>query len=287
MPTRTIAARRQAFHALHAQGCFVMPNPWDAGSAVYLQSLGFPAVATTSAGFAFSQGLADSESAVPRDRSLAHIADMVAAVDLPLNADFASGYGAGPDEVAESVTRCVETGVAGLSVEDFTGRPAQPLYDVSAAVDRIKAARAAIDAAARAAGGGPDGGRVLLTARAECYLVGHPSPFEEARRRLVAYAEAGADVLYAPGALAPDEIAGLVRAVAPFPVNVVVGRNVDFGVADLAALGVRRISIGGALARAAWTAFTLAAGALKDGRFTGFADLVPSSQLNALFGGRS
>ena len=180
-------ARRQAFRALHEAGCFVLPNPWDVGSARYLQHLGFAAVATTSAGFAFSQGLPDSDVAVSRSRSLADIAEIAGAVDLPVNADFASGYGVEPQEVGDSVALCVATGVAGLSVEDATGNDASPLYDLPLAVERIRAARQAIDRA---------GGDVLLTARAECYHVGHPNPFPETVRRLRAYAEAGADVLF-------------------------------------------------------------------------------------------
>src|ERR1041385_7278885 len=186
-----IIARRRAFRSLHERGCFVIPNPGDVGSARYLQHLGFPALATTSAGFAFSRGLPDSEEAVTRDTSLAHIAEIAAAVDLPVNADFASGYGVEPREVVDSVTRCVATGVAGLSVEDATGNPAEPLFELEFAAERIRAARQAIDQA---------GGGVLLTARAECYLVGHSDPLRESVRRLQAYATAGADVLFAPGA---------------------------------------------------------------------------------------
>src|SRR5262245_46885750 len=169
--------RRQAFRALHERGCFVIPNPWDVGSARYLQHLGFPALATTSAGFAFSQGLPDSDLAVSRDRSLAHIAEIAASVDVPVSADFQSGYGAQPDDVADSVARCVATGVAGLSVEDSTGEGSSPLYELPLAVERIQAARQAIDRA---------GGDALLTARAECYLVGHPEAFRESVRRLQA-----------------------------------------------------------------------------------------------------
>ena len=174
-----LAARRQAFRALHERGCFVIPNPWDVGSARYLQHQGFPALATTSAGFAFSQGLADSGDAavVSRDRNLAYIADIAAAVDLPVSADFMSGYGKKPEDVAESVTRCVATGVAGLSIEDATGDPSSPLYDLPLAAERVRAARQAID---------QSGKDVLLTARAECYHVGHPDPFRESVRRLQA-----------------------------------------------------------------------------------------------------
>src|SRR5262245_8926952 len=192
------SARRKAFRALHERGCFVIPNPWDVGSARYLQHLGFPALATTSAGFAFSQGLPDSGGdVVGRDRSLDYIASITAAVDLPVNADFMSGYGLEPEDVADSVTRCVATGVAGLSIEDATGDPASPLYDLPVAVERLRAARQAIDRS---------GGDVLLTARAECYHVGHPDPFPETVRRLQAYSTAGADVLFAPGPQKPAEI---------------------------------------------------------------------------------
>lgn len=265
-------ARRQAFRTLHEDGCFVMPNPWDVGSARYLQHLGFQALATTSAGFAFSQGLPDSDVAVSRDRSLAHIAEISAAVDLPVNADFASGYGIEPSDVADSVTRCVATGAAGLSIEDATGERATPLYELSLAVERIQAARKAIDLS---------GGDVLLTGRAECYLVGHPNAFRESVRRLQAYAEAGADVLFAPGVHKPEEIKALVEAVQPKPFNLLVGRDIGQSAGDIAKLGVRRISVGGALARAAWTGFMRAAKTLKsDGSFAGLADLAPYSDIN-------
>ncbi|HEX8921736.1 MAG TPA: isocitrate lyase/phosphoenolpyruvate mutase family protein, partial [Pyrinomonadaceae bacterium] len=257
--------RRQQFRTLHEGGCFVIPNPWDVGSARYLQHLGFQALATTSAGFAFSQGLPDSDLAVSRDQSLAHIADIAAAVDLPVNADFASGYGIDPSEVADSVTRCVATGVAGLSVEDATGERSAPLYDLPIAVERIRAARQAIDQSRSG---------VLLTARAECYLVGHPDAFRESVRRLQAYAEAGADVLFAPGAQRTEEIKALVEAVQPKPFNLLVVRDIGLSVGDIAALGVRRISVGGALALAAWTGFVRAAQSLKsDGSFAGLAGL--------------
>ena len=217
-----LAARRKAFRALHERGCFVIPNPWDVGSARYLQHLGFPALATTSAGFAFSQGLPDSadDVVVSRDRSLAHIASITAAVDLPVTADFMSGYGLEPEDVAESVARCVATGVAGLSIEDATGDATSPLYELPIAVERVRAARQAIDES------GPLGKDVLLTARAECYHVGHPDPFREIVRRLQAYAAAGADVLFAPGPQTPAEIEALVEAVAPKPLNLLVVRDI-------------------------------------------------------------
>jgi 2-methylisocitrate lyase-like PEP mutase family enzyme len=273
----TPSARRRAFRALHERGCFVIPNPWDVGSARYLQHLGFSALATTSAGFAFSQGLPDSgdDAVLSRDRNLAYIAAIAAAVDLPVSADFMSGYGVQPEDVAESVTRCIETGVAGLSVEDATGDAASPLYDLPTAVERIRAAREAIDRS---------GEDVLLTARAECYHVSHADPFRESVRRLQAYAEAGADVLFAPGAQDPAEIKSLVEAVAPKPFNLLVVRDVGLDVGGIAALGVRRISVGGALALAAWTGFMRAAQTLKsEGSFAGLANLVPYPEINSLF----
>lgn len=271
-PHAAFDARRQAFRALHEEGCFVMPNPWDVGSARYLQHLGFPALATTSAGFAFSQGLPDSDTTVGRERSLSHIAEIAAAVELPVNADFGSGYGIDPQEVGDSVTRCVATGVAGLSIEDATGDPSKPLYELPLAVERVRAARQAID---------QSGGDVLLTARAECYLVGHPDSLRESASRLQAYAEAGADVLFAPGVHEHEEIKALVEAVRPKPFNLLVARDIGLSVGDLAALGVRRISVGGALALAAWTGFMRAAQSLKsDGSFAGLAGLAPYSDVN-------
>jgi len=264
--------RRQAFRALHEQGCFVIPNPWDVGSARYLQYLGFEAIATTSAGFAFAQGLPDSDVAVSRERTLRHIAEIADAVDVPVNADFSSGYGTTPDDVADSVTRCVATGVAGLSIEDATGDPASPLYELPLAIERVKAARDSID---RSKSG------VLLTARAECYHVGHPDALRESIRRLQAYAEAGADVLFAPGPQTAEEIRALVQAVHPKPFNLLVVRDIGLGVEDIAELGVRRISVGGALALSGWTAFMRAAQALRtNGSFSGLAGLTPYAELN-------
>ena len=271
------AVRRKAFRVLHERGCFVIPNPWDVGSARYLQHLGFPALATTSAGYAFSQGLPDSgdDAVLARDRNLAYIANVTAAVDLPVSADFMSGYGLEPEDVAESVARCVATGVAGLSIEDSTGDPTLPLYDLSIAVERVRAARQAID---------QSGADVLLTARAECYHVGRPDPLRESVRRLQAYAAAGADVLFAPGPQTPAEIEALVAAVAPKPLNLLVVRDIGLAVEEIAGLGVRRISVGGALALAAWTGFMRAAQALKsEGSFAGLANLVPYPEINALF----
>jgi len=267
--------RRRAFRSLHESGCFVIPNPWDVGSARYLQHLGFSALATTSAGFAFSQGLPDSDLAVSRDRSLAHIAEIAAAVELPVNADFASAYAVEPEDVADNITLCVATGVAGLSIEDATGDQSKPLYDLPLAVERVRAARQAIDRA---------GGGVLLTARAECYHVGHPDPFRETVRRLQAYAQAGADVLFAPGPQKTEEITSLVDAVKPKPFNLLVVRDIGLGVGDVASLGVRRISVGGSLALAAWTGFMRAAETLKsDGSFAGLANLTPYARVNDFF----
>jgi 2-methylisocitrate lyase-like PEP mutase family enzyme len=273
MATPDVAARRAAFRTLHESGCFVIPNPWDPGTARYLRHLGFRALATTSAGWAFSQGCPDA--AVPRDSMLQNIADIVAAVDLPVNADFESGYATTPEGVAANVRRCVDTGVAGLSIEDRTDDPARPLFELPVAVERLRAAREAIDAS---------GSGVLLTARAECFLVGYPSPLEESIRRLQAYAEAGADVLYAPGPRTRDHIRVLVSALKPKPMNVIMSLNAGLTVADLAELGVRRISVGSALSRAAWTAFIRAAeGIAKEGSFAGFDGLIPFAEINGFF----
>ncbi len=272
-PNPDYAVRRAAFRKLHESGCFVIPNPWDAGSARYLQHLGFKALATTSAGFAFSVGLADA--AVPRDAMLRNIADIAGAVDLPVNADFESGYARDPEGVAASVRLCIETGIAGLSIEDSTGDAANPLFEMPLAVDRIRAARAAIDAS---------GSGVLLTGRAECYLVSHPDPFRESLRRLSAYADAGADVLYAPGLAERADIKAFVTELNPKPVNLLMSRNTGLTVADAADLGVRRISVGSSLSRAAWTAFMRAAEAIaKEGSFAGFDGLVPYAEINGFF----
>ncbi|HEU4617750.1 MAG TPA: isocitrate lyase/phosphoenolpyruvate mutase family protein [Gammaproteobacteria bacterium] len=269
-----IGARRADFRRLHSGGCFVIPNAWDVGSARYLASLGFKALASTSAGFAFSRGRPDG--AVPVEDVLAHLRELVTATDLPVNADFEDGYASGLDALAENVRRCVETGVAGLSIEDSTGDAARPLYPFAEAVERMRAARAAIDGA---------GGGAMLVGRAECFLVGHPDPLGESLRRLGAYAEAGADCLYAPGLRTLEQIEAVVREVAPKPVNVLVGGPAAFTVQDLARVGVRRVSVGGALSRAAWTAFMRAAKALADGRFDGFAGLATHADLNKLFEG--
>lgn len=273
MATNDFSARRAAFRKLHESGCFVIPNPWDVGTARYLRHLGFQALATTSAGFAFSRGLADT--AVSRDTALSHIAEIVGSVDLPVNADFESGYARDPEGVAESVRLCVATGVAGLSIEDSTGDRSKPLYEVPEAVERIKAARSAIDSS---------GADVLLIGRAECFLTGHAEPLKEAIRRLQAYAEAGADVLYTPGVHQRADVQAVVAAVSPKPVNVLIGWNAGLRVPDLAEMGVRRISVGSSLARAAWGGFIRAAKAIaEEGSFAEFDSCARFAELNGFF----
>ncbi|HVZ14008.1 MAG TPA: isocitrate lyase/phosphoenolpyruvate mutase family protein, partial [Bauldia sp.] len=230
----TVAEKRRSFRALHERGCFAIPNPWDVGSALYLQSLGFKALATTSSGAAWSMGLADG--AVPLEAMLAHFSALVEATDLPVNADFLDGFAVEPEAVGANVTRCIATGVAGLSIEDSTR--ATPTLEFALAVERIGAARAAIDAA---------GGDVLLVARSEMLLQNPPGPLKETIRRLVAFAEAGADCLYAPGASTRDDIRAIVEAVAPKPVNVLARNLGGLVMRDLAAMGVRRVSVGGSL----------------------------------------
>jgi 2-methylisocitrate lyase-like PEP mutase family enzyme len=262
------------FQALHKYGCFVIPNPWDVGTAIYLERLGFKALATTSAGFAFSRGKPDG--GVPRDEMLAHIREIVNATALPVNADFQAGYGDEPEDVAANVRLCIETAVAGLSIEDSTGRSDRTLYEKKLAVERIRAARTAID--------GSETG-VVLTGRCEAWLVGDADPLRTALDRLPAYAEAGAGCLYAPGVSKPDEIAQIVKAVGPKPVNVLVsGFNHRLTLAEIADLGVRRISVGSGLALAAWGAFLRAAREIKtDGTFNLLANNAPSADLNELF----
>jgi 2-methylisocitrate lyase-like PEP mutase family enzyme len=271
-----LAPRRAAFRSLHESGCFVIPNPWNPGTARALASLGFHALATTSAGFAHSQGLPDGSLTL--GPVLAHVAEIAAATELPVNADFQAGYAEDAEGVAANVARCIEGGVAGLSIEDATGAPdGPPLYELAEAVERVRAAREAIDAS---------GADVMLTARAECFLTGHPDPLEEATRRLAAYAEAGADVLYAPGPHEREPIEAIVAAVAPKPVNVLIAADVGLRVADLAELGVRRISVGSALSAAAWGNFMAAAGELAEqGSFGGLSAGPRPPNLNALFGG--
>ena len=268
---KSLAAK---FRGLHESGCFVLPNPWDIGTAIYLQHLGFDALATTSAGFAFSRGKPDG--CVPREEMLAHIREIVEATSLPVNADFHAGYADDPENVATNVGLCVETGVAGLSIEDSTGRNDSPLYEKKLAIERIQAARSAINASNTG---------VVLTGRCEAWLVGHPDPLHTVLDRLTAYAEAGADCLYAPGVTDPAEIAQIVNAVAPKPVNVLVsGFNHQLTLPGLADLGVRRISVGSGLALAAWGAFLRAAQEIKkNGTFNLLADNAPSAELNGLF----
>jgi 2-methylisocitrate lyase-like PEP mutase family enzyme len=268
----SIADKRRTFQQLHEAGCFVIPNPWDVGSARFLQSLGFKALATTSSGFAWSQGRADG--GMSRDMTLAHLHGMVAATELPVNADFESGFAVDAGGVAESVRLAVETGVAGLSIEDSTGDASQPLYELSVAIERVRAARKAIDRA---------GGDTLLIGRAECFLVGRLD-LDETIARLRAYAQAGADCLYAPGIRTREQIAAVVVGVAPKPINVLVGSASELTMQEIAALGVRRVSVGGALARSAWGGFMRAARLLAEqGRFDGFANAASGNELNSLF----
>jgi 2-methylisocitrate lyase-like PEP mutase family enzyme len=263
----TTAEKRTAFRRLHESGCFVIPNPWDIGTTRYLQNMGFKALATTSAGFAWSRGLADG--GVTLDAMLAHIAELSAAADIPFNADFEGGYAHEPSGVAESVRLCCATGVSGLSIEDFTGDRDKPLYDFDTAVARIKAAREAIDKA---------GAGVLLTGRSEGFIRNRPD-MDETIRRLQAYSAAGADCLYSPGITTREQIAAVVKAVAPKPVNLLVGSPLDLTVSDIAGLGVRRISIGGALARAAWGGTMRTMQLIAEGSFKGFADAAPGADI--------
>ncbi len=266
----TIADKRRTFRTLHQSGCFVIPNPWDVGSARYLQHLGFKAIASTSAGFAFAQGYPDG--AVPRDVMLEHLHALAHASDLPLNADFEAGYADDLAGVAESVRLAVEAGVSGLSIEDGVDRK---LYSIDDAIARVKAARVAIDKA---------GGEVLLVGRCEGILWGR-SDLDETIARLKTYANAGADCLYAPGIKSREQIAAVVNAVAPKPVNLLMSSGAQpLTVADLAALGVRRISVGGALARVAWGGVMRVAKQIaEEGRFDGLNDSAPGAELNALF----
>jgi 2-methylisocitrate lyase-like PEP mutase family enzyme len=269
----TVAEKRRVFRRLHESGCFVIPNPWDVGTARYLQHLEFKALATTSSGAAFSMGLPDEDWALTRDPMLAHIRMIVEASDLPVNADFESGYADDPHPLADNVRRCIDTGVAGLSIEDSTGDASRPLYPFDLAVARIRAARDAIDRA---------GGDVLLVGRTEGFIRGAPD-LAEAIRRLTAYAAAGADCLYAPGIHTREQIGAVVQAVAPKPVNLLIGGSMGVTVRDAADLGVRRISVGGGLARAAWGGFIRAARGLAAGTFDGFADAVSGTELNRFF----
>jgi len=264
--------KRKTFRKLHEAGCFVIPNPWNVGSARYLQGLGFKALATTSSGHAHSEGYADG--AQSRDQVLAHFAEIAAATDVPLNADFEDGLADTLNGLAENVARCIATGVAGLSIEDSPNDGKMPLYELDAAVMRVKAARAAIDRA---------GGDVVFTARAENFVRG-VNDLDDAIRRLKAYAAAGADCLYAPGINKREQIEAVVKAVAPKPVNFLNSGAFGFTVTDLAEMGVRRISVGGSLARVAMHAFIRTATEIaRDGQFDGFANLITNAELNKFF----
>ena len=269
-----LSERRRAFRRLHESGCFVIPNPWDIGSARYLQKLGFKALATTSSGAAWRHAKADGQMSV--DETLVHLREIVAATELPVNADFESGYAPDAAGVAHNVRLAVATGVAGLSIEDSTGDASNPLRDIASAVERMRAARQAID---------ESGGETLLIGRAENFIVGRPD-LNDAIRRLQAYAEAGADCLYAPGIKTHEQIGAVVAAVAPKPVNLLIGFATDLTLRDIEALGVRRVSVGGALARTAWGGFMRAAQAIaSEGKFDSFAGAADGAQLNSLFRG--
>jgi methylisocitrate lyase len=264
--------RSRAFHRLHERGCFVIPNPWDIGSARVLVQLGFPALATTSSGFAWSRGRPDNQ--VSMDDALAHLRSIADTVDVPVNADFEGGFAVEPAGVAANVAAATATGIAGLSIEDSTGDPANPLFDFALAVERIQAARRAID---------ESGTGVLLTGRSEGFIVGRPD-LHETIRRISAYSEAGADCLYAPGIRSRQDIGAVVEAVSPKPVNVLVGSDFTT-VAELADAGVRRISVGGALARAAWTGFLEAAKEIAErGTFASLGRAIPFAEVDGLFG---
>jgi 2-methylisocitrate lyase-like PEP mutase family enzyme len=273
MARPSVSDKRKTFRTLHERGCFVIPNPWNPGTARYLQGLGFKALASTSSGYAHSQGFADG--ALTRDQVLTHFREIADAADIPVNADFENGFAHEPDKVAANVTLCIATGVAGLSIEDFSGDEANPIYDFDLAVARMKAARAAIDKA---------GGDVLLTGRAEGFLHGRPD-LDDAIKRLKAFAAAGADCLYVPGIRQREQIEAVVKAVAPKPVNLLNHTNLGFTVNDITAMGVRRISVGGTLARVAMDAFIKSATAIaKDGKFDSFTGIISNAELNKFFG---
>ena len=272
MANPSTTEKRNVFRRLHDAGCFVIPNPWNVGSARYLQGLGFKALATTSSGFAHSQGYVDEAQSC--DQVLAHFSEIAAASDVPVNADFEDGFADDLGRLAENVTRCVATGVAGLSIEDSTGDPNRPLYDFDIALARVKAARAAIDRA---------GGDVVFTARSEGFIRGRPD-LDETIRRLKAFADAGADCLYSPGIKTREQIEATVKAVAPKPINFLNSGAFGFTVKDFGEMGVRRISVGGTLARVAMHAFIKAATEIaKDGKFDSFAGVVTNAELNKFF----
>lgn len=269
MPAASTTDKRAAFRKLHESGCFVIPNPWDAGSAVLLQNLGFKALASTSAGMAWSMARPDNK--VERDDVLAHLRLLTAATDIPVNADYENGFADDPDGVAANVVKAVETGIAGLSIEDSTGNKESPLYDLELAVKRIAAARAAID---------QTNSGVLLTARSEGFFVGRPD-LEETVKRLKAYATAGADVLYAPAIKDEAQVRAVMQAAGGKPVNML---TMGHSVAELAQLGIRRISVGGSLARVAWGEFIRTAKEIAaEGTFEHFKQGAPGSELNRLF----
>ena len=264
----------EVFHRLHAEGCFVMPNPWDVGSAVALEQMGFPALATTSAGFAWTQGRADN--GIRRDEALEHLREIAAAVSVPVNADFEDGFAREPSGVATNVKLAAATGISGLSIEDSTGDVGEPLYPIDLAVERIRAARQAID---------ESGTRVVLTGRSEGFVVGRPD-LDETVRRLKAYADAGADCLYAPFVTTAEQVSAIVDAVAPKPANLLV-HSPFITVSGAASLGVRRISVGGSLARVAWAGALAAANEIAaEGTFSRLADLPGNKDLNSLFSTR-
>lgn len=264
------------FRGLHESGCFLLPNPWDVGSARFLEHLGYHALATTSAGHAFSLGLPDSVTALPVGAVLAHAREIVEATSLPVNVDFQNGYADDPKGVSTNVAACVRTGAAGLSIEDATGNPESPLYERTLAIERIAAARLSID---------DSGVPVVLTARCEAWLTGARDARSIVMDRLVAFAEAGADCLFAPGTRDPETIREIVEAVAPKPVNVLMSApNEELSVATLADIGVRRISVGSALARTAWGAFTHAAESiLHSGSFETLRGAETFTRLNSVF----
>jgi 2-methylisocitrate lyase-like PEP mutase family enzyme len=268
--TRSLTEKRSSFRALHQQGCFVLPNPWDVGSARVFQHLGFAALASTSSGFAWTTGRPDY--AVTRDDVLRHLTELSAAVDLPINADFESGFAVDPEGVAASVRLAIDTGIAGLSIED-TNLEDSGLYDKSTAVERLRAARTAID---------QSGQDVILVARTEGLLM-DSSALVPAIDKLVAFAEAGADCLYAPGVTGKDATATMVRAVAPKPLNVLI-MDPSTTLAEMADLGVRRVSVGGSLAAVAWAATVTSAKGIKEGSFKALAAGMAYRELNGIFG---
>lgn len=268
----SISEKRAAFHALHTSGCFVIPNPWDIGSARWLQGMGFKALASTSSGFAWSHGFADNH--VTREMVLSHLSELVAATDVPINADFEGGFAHDPAGVAANVKLACDAGVAGISIEDSTGDVAKPLYDIDTAVARMKAARKAID---------DKGGDAMLIGRAENFFVGVPD-LDDTIARLKAYSDAGADCLYSPGIKTREQIAAVVKAVAPKPFNLLIGSAIGITVQDAEELGVRRISVGGALARAAWGGFLRAINQIAgEGRFDELAHAAAGAELNKFF----